>query len=199
MGTNVHTYLRKKGTNPFADAIGRSESGDLTVDVGRVINVLGEPSAANFDQVRDFTRTVGTGQVRVDDLRNYGKDYASSTGGDADMAYTYTWRPPIHEGFEKQAFNSAIEAFEIKEQGQAQAARIAQEGRDRARQTNFGAELSTANRQALSSSEDNARGQEGGTPDVVLSSDPGPDSGLTGSNGNARRRRAQFSGAGLRI
>ena len=198
MGNNVSTYIKKKGTNPFADAIGRNEAGDLTVDIGRVLGLVGT-AAVHRNQVSDLTKALGSGPVRASDLENYSASYRGTTGGDADEAHTSVWNPLKSNAYVDQAYRSAVEAFNIKEQGQKEAARIAQEGRDKARQANFGAELATANRQALSASEDNAYEQEGGTPDVVLSADADIDGAPAGQDSNARRRRAAFSGGGLRI
>jgi len=202
MGTSVSTYIRKKGTNPFADAIGRNEAGELTVDIDRVLSLTGTTALYRYqvyrNQVDALKKALGSGPVRASDLENFGFSEQRTTGGDSDIPYTYTWRP-LKNLYTKQAYRSAVEAFKIKEQGQQEAARIAQEGRDRARQANFGAELEAVNRRALAAAEDNAYEQRGGTPDVVLSSDTDIDDAPAGQGVNARRRRSAFSGGGLRI
>jgi len=198
MGTNVSEYIKKRGSNPFAGAVSRNAEGALTVDLGRVLDTVGV-AATNRQQVNDLTAALGRGPVSVDALRDYRATYRQTTGGDADMAYDSVWSPTGNR-FAEQALDSAIEAFNIRERGEQDAARIAQDGRDEARQSNFGAELATAQRRSLAASEDQAQAGSSATPDVVL--DSGVEDGgeaATAGNGNTRRRRQAFSGAGLRI
>jgi len=195
MGSLHSLYGRNK--NVFEGTIGRNEAGEITVDLGRWLKNL-DPSMRKSPQATDLIKALGTGPVREADLKNYSATYHGTTGGDADQAYTYTWKPI--DKAQKGAYGLAVDLFKIKEQGEKDSARIAQEGRDKARQTNFGAELDSVNRRALAASEDSAREQVGGTPDVVLSSDTDADDASAGPGGDARRRRSSFfPGGGLRI
>jgi len=199
MGHTISHYVRYEGKNPLVDAISRNKTGELVIDVNRVIKALA-PGDLEYERqgITDLTKALGT-QARLNDLRKYSKTYHRID--DYGYGYDIEWSP-LGGKYTDQALKSALEAFGIKEKGQQEAARIAQAGRDKARQANFGAELESINRRALAASEDNARNQESGAsdaPDVVLSTDTDAEDASDGRDARARRRRAAFSGGGLRI
>src|SRR5690606_38915680 len=147
--------------------------------------------------VSDMVKSLGSGAVRASDLEKYNPTYKGYDGAYNEYEFDYSWNPINDDKFTKQAYQLAMQEFK---KGEKTAAKIAQEGRNKARQANFGTELDALNRRALAASEDNSYEQVGGSPDVVLSSDTDADDAPAGQGrGSRRRRSAFFSGGGLLI
>jgi hypothetical protein len=203
MGTLIARYAKKQGGNPLSGAVSRGADGNLSINLEQAINALSQQGSFGIDDGREIEKMRGAlgNATSVDALRNYSSSYQTTTGGDRDENVTNTWSA-VGRGdmdYSNQALNSAIEAFEIQERGQQDAANIAQQGRERAKVANMGAGIASAQRQSLAAAEGAAYdGGEGGTPDVVEGSnlDEGGDAG-EGGNENARRRRQSYGGAGL--
>lgn len=200
MGTLITRHLQKRQTNPFAGAVGRNAEGALTFNLGQALKAIQETGsfgATNQQQIADMVSSLGENPT-LEAARGYSRDYQGSTGGDADMAVTNKWSP-FSGGLGGDALKSAEEAFSIQEKGRADAAAISQEGREKAKISNMGTGIASAQRAALSAAEGAAYdGGEGGTPDVVEGSNLEEDGGGgDAGNANARRRRQSYGGAGL--
>lgn len=200
MGSLVSREITKRGRNPFQDAIGRDSSGALTVNLRQVIDSMApdDSSHGRMEQepVNDLLGELGDNPT-LDALQGYRRSYTGSTGGDASEDYTFEFKP--YRGLNRQAIEAATNAFGIKESGQQKANEIAQKGRERAKITNMGAGIASAQRQSLAAAEDAAGGTgEGGVPDVIQAGEAEGDGGGDDINNAAvRKRRASYGGAGL--
>lgn len=189
MGSHLTNFAQKKQKNPFEDALSRNDSGGYNVNVGKVIERVGATGSTNRE-VNDFANALGTGEVALEDVLSYSKDYSKEAQGDAGGNVTSTWSPI--SGMGKDLLSSAQDAFNIREEGERTAASIRQKGRDDARQSAFGVELGTAQRRAQALSEDNALDESEAVADVVLGSNVEEAEGepSAGGRGRARRRAA---------
>lgn len=203
MGTLIAKYAKKQGGNPLSGAVSRGADGNLAINLDQAISALSQSGSFGVDNQREIEKMRGAlgGTTSVDALRGYSSTYDTTTGGDADMNVTNTWAPIGSGDMDagNQALKSAMEAFEIEERGRADAAGIAQQGRERAAITNMSAGIASAQRQNLNEAESAAYdGGEGGTPDIVEGSNLTEEGGTgEGGNENARRRRQSYGGAGL--
>lgn len=202
MGTLIAKYAKKQGSNPLSGAVSRGADGGLAINLDQAINALASSGSFGIDNDREIAKMRDSlgGSASVDALRNYSSSYATTSGGDADMATTNTWSP-VGRGdmdYGAQALQSAIDAFEIQERGESDAANIAQAGRERAAVSNMGAGIATAQRQNLAVAEGAAEG--GGDlagADILEGSNVEDSGGGDSGNENARRRRQSYGGAGL--
>lgn len=200
MGVLIANSIRRNKANPFAGMVSRGADGAPVFDLARAASSLGGADSARFGApIKELRAALGDTPT-IDALRGYSREYEVSTGGDADERTTSVFAP-FGGDLGKQALDSTLQHFEITEKGQADAARIAQEGREKAAIANMGSGIASAQRRALGAAEQNAYdaagGQEGGVADVVEGSNIEEAGGEEGGNDVARRKRQSYGGAGL--
>lgn len=203
MGILITQAIKKNRSNPFAGMVSRGEDGSAVFDLaGAASAIRGTNSAAHRDTVGAMLADLGD-RPTVDAVRAYSRDVDgggySGSGESTTYAQPNTFSP-FSNDIGRQALDSALEAFEIREKGQADAARISQQGREKAAIANMGSGIASAQRRALGAAEQNAydqQAQEGGVADVVEGSNVEEAGGEEGGNDTARRKRQSFGGAGL--